>query len=193
LNLFNKIFKGIAAAVVAAFFFACESNTQEIPLTTTDTVLPTEVSLNTTIMLSDSAILKLKVVTPKLVRYSKEENPYVEFPQGLKLIMYDSLGEVESTLDANYGVNYPEEKRVEVKNDVVVKNSKDEVLNTEHLIWLRDEGKIYTEEFVKISTPDEIIYGDGLESNESFTKYRIKNIRGTISVNTAESDSTSIQ
>ena len=59
---------------------------------------------------------------------------------------------------------------------------KEEILNTEHLIWLQKEEKIYTEEFVKITTPDEIIYGDGLEANQQFTKYRIKNIKGTIAV-----------
>jgi len=33
---------------------------------------------------------------------------------------------------------------------------------------------------VKITTADEVIYGDGLESNQDFTKYKIKNIKGTI-------------
>lgn len=145
--------------------------------------MPTEISLNTTIMMSDSALLKIKVITPKLLRFSDEDNPYVEFPDGLRLLMFDSLGNQESTLDANYGVNYPEEKRVVVKNDVVVTNNQGDTLNTELLTWSRKDHRIYTDEYVKITTPDEIIYGDGLESNESFTKYRIKNIRGTISVN----------
>ena len=39
---------------------------------------------------------------------------------------------------------------------------------------MREEGRIFTEEYVKITTPDEIIYGDGLESNETFSKYQIK-------------------
>jgi LPS export ABC transporter protein LptC len=169
-----------------AFLFSCSTEQEEIPITTSDTLKPTEISFNTTILMSDSALLKIKVVTPKLVRYSDEENPYVEFPEGLKLILFDSLGRVESTLEANYGVNYPKEKRVEVKNNVIVENIKKETLNTEHLTWLREEQRIFTEEYVKITTPDEIIYGDGLESNESFTKYRIKNIKGVISVNSEE-------
>ena len=41
---------------------------------------------------------------------------------------------------------------------------------------------------MKITTPDEIIYGDGLESNETFSKYQIKNIRGSISVNSDDEE-----
>jgi hypothetical protein len=36
---------------------------------------------------------------------------------------------------------------------------------------------------VRIIRPDEIIYGDGMESNQNFTKYKILNIRGTIALN----------
>jgi hypothetical protein len=50
----------------------------------------------------------------------------------------------------------------------------------EHLIWDRAENKIYSNEFVKITTDDEIIMGEGFESNEQFTKYRILKPKGTI-------------
>ena len=39
---------------------------------------------------------------------------------------------------------------------------------------------VYTEEFVKITTKNEVIYGKGLVSNQDFTKYTIKKISGTI-------------
>ena len=39
---------------------------------------------------------------------------------------------------------------------------------------------VFTEDFVKITTKDEVIYGEVLESNQDFTKYTIKKIRGTI-------------
>ena len=123
-----------------------------------------------------------------MLRFNDKENPYVEFPEGLVLTLYDSQGVQESILKANYGINYPNEKRIIVKNDVEVTNSKNETLNTEQLTWMREEGRIFTEEYVKITTPDEIIYGDGLESNETFSKYQIKNIRGSISVNSDDEE-----
>ena len=71
---------------------------------------------------------------------------------------------------------------MEVMDDVVVINRNGEKLNTEHLIWDADSKKIYTDEFVKITTKEEIIFGDGLEANEDFTKYKILNIKGTVTV-----------
>ncbi len=40
---------------------------------------------------------------------------------------------------------------------------------------------------MKITTEDEVIFGHGLESNQDFTKYRIKKIKGTINLKDAES------
>ncbi len=171
-----------AATLVAALLFSCGNDTTELPVLESDSLKPTEISINTTILFSDSALLKIKVTTPKMLRFTDADNPFVEFPEGLVLTMFDSTGAPESTLKADYGINYPEEKRIVVKNNVEVKNNKDETLNTEMLTWYREESRIFTEEYVKITTPDEIIYGDGLESNDSFTKYRITNIRGVISV-----------
>ncbi|MGB0403193.1 MAG: LPS export ABC transporter periplasmic protein LptC [Salibacteraceae bacterium] len=185
-----KTIKLSAALLFAAFTFSCQSESTNISEITgnSDSLKPSEISLNTDILLSDSALLQIKVVTPKLLRFSDIENPYVEFPEGLTLFLYDSLGEIESSLTANYGINYTEEKRVVVKNNVIVNNNRNETLNTEQLTWIRSEKRIFTEEYVKITTPDEIIYGDGLESNESFTKYRIKNIKGVISASSGDEE-----
>ena len=180
---FKKPLSHIAATlVVAMFFIGCSSDEDVLADISNIAPKPVEVSINTTIIYSDSAVLRLKIVTPELQRWTNLETPYIEFPKGLHLFFYDSLGNVESTLTADYAINYTEEKRVEVKHHVEVINGKHDILNTEHLIWLQKEEKIYTEEFVKITTPDEIIYGDGLEANQQFTKYRIKNIKGTIAV-----------
>lgn len=182
------IFQLGAATFVAAFLFSCSNEDTVIPVLESDSIRPTEISINSTILFSDSAKLQIKVTTPKMLRFNDKENPYVEFPEGLVLTLYDDTGNVESVLKANYGINYPTEKRIIVKNDVEVTNSKNETLNTEQLTWLREESRIFTDEYVKITTPDEIIYGDGLESNETFSKYRIKNIRGTISVNSNDDE-----
>ena len=76
---------------------------------------------------------------------------------------------------------------MEAREDVVVVNTKKETLNTEHLVWNKEKKTIITEEFVKITTEDEVIFGHGLESNQDFTKYRIKNIKGTINIEDAKS------
>jgi hypothetical protein len=65
----------------------------------------------------------------------------------------------------------------------VVVNEAGDTMYTEKLIWEEKAERIYTDQYVRIIRPDEIIYGDGMESNQNFTKYKILNIRGTIALN----------
>ena len=95
---------------------------------------------------------------------------------------YDPQMEVSSTLTSNYAIRKEKENTIEAKDDVVVVNVKGEKLNTEQLIWNERTSKIYSNEFVKITTPDKIIFGNGFESNQDFTNYKIFSIKGTINI-----------
>jgi LPS export ABC transporter protein LptC len=145
-------------------------------------VEPIESASNVKILYSDSAKLQTEITAAEMNHY-ETENPYLEMPLGLKAIVYDDNGGIKSRITADYGINYEREQKMEVKKNVVVVNEKGEQLNTEHLIWNQKEAKLRSDEFVKITTKDEIIFGTGLEANEDFTRYKIFNIKGTLSIN----------
>ncbi|PSR05344.1 MAG: LPS export ABC transporter periplasmic protein LptC, partial [Bacteroidetes bacterium SW_11_45_7] len=86
----------------------------------------------------------------------------------------------------DYGIAYEDRDEMTVRDNVVVINTKGEKLNTEELIWEREKEKIYSDKFVKVKREDEIIMGKGLVSNQKFTEYTIKDIRGTINVESEE-------
>jgi lipopolysaccharide export system protein LptC len=65
---------------------------------------------------------------------------------------------------------------------VEVMNVKGERLNTEELHWDQKSGKIYTDKFVRITTADQIIMGDGMTANQTFTEWEINRYRGTINL-----------
>lgn len=142
---------------------------------------PAEVVQDAIVLYSDSGIVKVRLTAPKMEHYY-EKRPYVELTEGINLVFYNSYGKVTSHLTANYAINYENEGRLEAKGDVILINEVGEKLNTEHLIWLQKEEKIFSEVFVKITTADEIIMGDGFESNQSFTKFKITHIKGTLLV-----------
>ena len=161
-------------------FSSCDKNEiAKIKQVTYTEDLPSESSTNVEILFSDSAQLTLRLIAPKLNRYDGEK-PYMEFPQGLKLVFYNSMEEPESQIECNYAINYINDKIMEAKDDVVVINKEGEKLNTEHLIW--DQGKqiIHTNEFVRITTADETLMGTGLEASEDFSKYKILNLEGEL-------------
>ena len=143
---------------------------------------PVEAGKDIEVIYSDSGFVKIKLNAPEMRRFQGEK-PYMEMQKGVKVLFYDSALNIKSELSAEYAISYEKEKIMEAWNKVEVVNEKKEKLNTEHLIWNEREAKIYTNEFVKITTGKEIIYGNGLESNQNFTKYKITNIKGTISLN----------
>lgn len=144
--------------------------------------IPLETAKNIEVVYSDSGKIILKIVSPLLNRYIKEDH-YLEFPEGLTLYFYDSMMNVKATLTANYGVSWGETKIMEVKDDVVINNyDKQEVLNTEHIIWNRKEQKIFSNVFVKRTSPDGVLYGDGFDANESLTNYTLRNPHGVFTI-----------
>jgi LPS export ABC transporter protein LptC len=167
---------------------SCEPDIEKVQLIADRGRLPLETADNMEMLYSDSARVKVKVTAGRMERFTGED-PYIEMPKGVVVLFYSDTMTVKSSLTANYAVRYENRNIMEARNDVVVINEKGEKLNTEHLIWDEQRAKISSDEFVKITTKDEIIYGNGFEANEDFTRYRIFNIKGTINLKTDASSS----
>jgi LPS export ABC transporter protein LptC len=182
-----QILKNISCLLVTLFFsllfFACETNRNEVMSIGKKNIMPSQTGKDITLLYSDSTILKIKLQAPQMQMYDKDVKQKVTImPKGLYVIFYDDNGKQTTTLKANYGVRYEEAKRMEVKYNVEVINANGEKLNTEHLIWDEKTKKITSDAFVKITTAKQIIMGKGLEANQDFTKYEIKEITGSVQV-----------
>jgi LPS export ABC transporter protein LptC len=101
-------------------------------------------------------------------------------PKGLFVTFFDQDEKISATLKADYGVRFDESKRMDVKYAVEVVNVNGQKLETEKLTWDENTRRIYTDAAVKITTEKEIIMGKGMESNQDFTKYELKQVTGTI-------------
>ncbi len=171
----------LSVAFCLFIFSSCENDIDEVNIITAKNNYPVESGKDMEVIYSDSGRIKIKLNAPVMMRYTGEK-PYLEMPKGVKVLFYDDTMNVNSHLSANYAISREKEEIMEARNNVVVVNEKGEQLNTEHLVWDKKQATIHTKEFVKITTADEIIYGNGLESNQSFTKYKIKDIKGTINL-----------
>jgi LPS export ABC transporter protein LptC len=167
---------------IILFLYSCENDLEKVKLYSKGKDSPQESAKSIKILYSDSAHVEVELTAPVLNHYITE-NPYIEMPKGLHAVFYDNQLEVKSKLDADYGIRYEREQKMEARKNVTVINEKGEKLNTEHLIWDERKEKLYSNEFVKITTKDEIIFGNGFEANQDFSKYKIFNIKGTISLN----------
>ncbi len=185
-SLFLKAFSFL---IIIASFVSCENDVAVVNAVTSagEKAKPVEISIDVEFLYSDSAKVRSRMKSP-LVEHYLGKKPYYEMSKGMDVVFYNSLGKEETKLTANYGIGYDngsnENKMniMEAKGNVVVINEKGDKLNTEHLIWNSVTKRIYTNEFVKITTKDEVIWGDGLDANEDFTDYTIKKVKGNVFV-----------
>ncbi len=132
-----------------------------------------EIATEIDMLYSDSALVRVRVRGPKLVRHLDKLKPHDEFPDGLHVDFMERDGTISSTLDADKGDRFTREKKVVVRENVVLQNTRGEKLETNELIWDEVKGKVYTDRFVRITKPDEIILAYGFTANQSFTEYEL--------------------
>jgi LPS export ABC transporter protein LptC len=114
--------------------------------------------------------------------HDNPKDPFTEMEEGVSAVFYSVDGVAESNLRADYAINYEKKKIIHLKNNVHVVNSKNEELMSEELFWDQNTKEIYTDKQVQIKRGEEIIIGDSLRSNETFTKYRISRPTGKMNM-----------
>jgi LPS export ABC transporter protein LptC len=182
INRFLYKITNIAILLGLAMFVSCNPDLDKIENITKNYNLPVETAEDLRIVYSTNAQVQMIMEAPLMERYEGEK-PYMELPQGFLMIFYDSLMIETSRISAKYAIQYADDELIDARNDVVVENIENrERLNTEQLIWDQKKAIIFTETFVKITTEEEVLYGDGFESDERFTSWIIKKPRGTFSV-----------
>ncbi len=138
-----------------------------------------EIAKDVEVMYSDSARVRVIIKGPTLVRHLDKANPRDEFTEGVHVDFLDDQSEVESTLDAMYGVRYPREHKIMVYDTidhVILQSVRGEKLETSELIWNEKEGTVHTDKFVKITKPEEIIFAYGFRAKQDFSEYTLLSV-----------------
>lgn len=169
--------------VLAMLLVSCENDISKIKTVTNTVDLPAVTAEGFEVLVSDSSVIRSKIQTPLFIKHDNEKDPYIEFPKGIKIVEYDAKMNVVSSLTAQYAKNFTGEDRWEAKNNVIAVNLKGDTLKTEYLVWDTKKQKIYSDQFVKIIQKDQVFTGIGFESNQDFSSYHIKNLKGNMYVN----------
>jgi len=169
--------------ILLLFLFSCGNNTKEINELTGKTAMQEDKAYGVTIIYSENAHVKARLFATEFIHNEAAKPPYYDAKKGLKMEFYDDSTNVESTLTAKYARYYEQEGNILIRDSIVIVNKKGEQLQTEELVYNQKLKEFYTEKPVKITTPTQVLYGDGLEANEDFSRYEIKNIKGMFAVN----------
>ncbi|HHJ11103.1 MAG TPA: LPS export ABC transporter periplasmic protein LptC [Bacteroidetes bacterium] len=163
------------------FFLSCTKNDITVVnnLTQADT-LPSQTIRDLTTIYMDTGRVQMILKAPLVNYYSEREEPVMIFPGGIHVDFYDKNGQVETRLQAGHAIYYQKKNLWEARDSVFAMNSTGERLDAEILFWDITKKRIYSDKFVRITTPDEIIFGEGFESDQAFNDWNINNVRGTV-------------
>lgn len=173
--------KALILGALVFIFASCQNNIQEINALTIKNDSAQMTGLDVELTRSVKGFINVRMKA-KVVRQLSIQDNVFEFPEGIEMIMYDTLGNITSQMSADYSTYHDKEGIWEAKNNVDVSNDKGDRLNTEYLVWDREKGTIETNQFVKITSQDGVIYGDGLVSDQNFNNWEVINGRGVFDI-----------
>ena len=161
---------------------ACENDPGEVAALFADERPDAEIITEFETIYSDSAQIKVRISGPKLLRLEEGGDLVQRFPDGVLVEFFDDQRQVSSTLRAGFGIRYERAERVVVRDSVVWLAINGDRLDTEELIWEATEQRIYSDRYVRLRQGDKEITGVGFESNQNFTRSKVRAIQGVISI-----------
>lgn len=141
--------------------------------------IPTMITHDVTMLISDSGIIKYRAITPTWVRFGDEaKEPYQYFPDGITFQQIDTIFEATETIVADTAYNWENKQLWHLINNVRVTSVKGEKFFTNDLCWDMKKHTVYSDSFIHIERLDNIIEGYGFTSTDDFAKYEIKKTSG---------------
>lgn len=171
----------IAAGIIFFSLFSCGGEKKEFINTPYDREsIPSMVTDSVTELISDSGVIRYKMLTDKWIVYDNSSDPHWFFPEGLYLEQFDTALNIEATIKADTAWNYTQRKLWKLKGNVFVRNAQDETFASQELYWDDRQGKVYSNEYIEINRPNKLMLrGKGFESNQQMTVYKIFEPGGT--------------
>lgn len=171
----------VAVALVAMCTgTACKNDLDRVAAIEVPADAPDRLTTDAEYYYSDSGRVRNRLRAGTIAEYTAGEQPRTELGNGVELTFFDSTGHEGSRLTARRGRIWGKQRRMEVEEQVVFTNVRGERLETEQLIWSQDSDRVYTNRPVKVTRARDIIYGQGLDAEQDFSRYTVRRITGTL-------------
>lgn len=151
--------------------------------------LPSMTTTGVSTLISDSGVIRYKIIAEEWIVYDKTNPPRWAFNKGIFLEKFDDEKRVDARIKADTAYYYDKQKLWDLRGHVSVRNQKGEKFDTEQLYWNQNTEKVYSDKFIHIEQEDKIITGYGFQSNQQFTDYVIRNTAGIFPVEEQPQDS----
>lgn len=161
----------MAIAIAVAFIvFSCKSKLGEAEVLDLQTT-PLQVVDSMYMIQTKNGQVEMRVVTTSLQRFDNDTMSYEVFPNGINVYAYQEDGVLESTIrsdKARHESKKNDDSEVWIATGhVVIKNIVNkQTMETDTLYWDRKNKEIYTNSYIRMYSPDGLMQGYGMRSDE---------------------------
>jgi len=174
--------KFIVTAIVVTMFFSCKNNFKEVQKIGVLQNQPIGEAKNINLKYTEAEDSIGRVVanleSPKMLDYSNREFSFSEFPDGVRLSLYDEDGQKNIVL-ADYAIVYNTTDLIDLQGNVILVTPQNDSLFAEQLYYDQGREWLFTNLPVQLkSATANSGRGDIFDSDSKFKNYTILEGRG---------------
>lgn len=169
----------IVTTFVVTMFFSCQNNFKEVQNIGIVDSGPLTIAEHINTKYTDSGKLKMNLKSAKMLDFSNRAFAFFEFPIGIDLDFFDDDNN-KSNVIADYALVYNDTDLIDLRGNVVLTTHSNDTLFAEQLYYDQKMEWLFTNQPVKFRTKNEIINGNGFDSNRNFTNAEVLETTGII-------------
>ena len=149
--------------------------------------VPDQESWSPVLRVTENGQPRMTITAGYMARFDVADSVYMHLTaldslsERVRVQLYDKLGALNATIQANEVIYFESERRFTARGDVLVDSRGDRHLESEHLAWSEETERVTTPGFATITTPSRIMSGWGLDADENLDDLSLTRVRGVVS------------
>lgn len=173
------ILLNMVTVFTVTMFFSCKNNFKEVQKIGIPENEPIGIAENINLKYTDSGKVQANLISDKMYDFSNRDFAFSEFTEGIILHLFDNKNQ-KSTIVSDYAIVYDKTSLIDLQGNVVLTTYDGKKLNAEQLYFDQKKEWLFTNKPVKFTDNDQIINGNGFDSNMDFTTSRVLEIKGIV-------------
>lgn len=161
-------------------FSSCEEKVKPSIIQLPHEQIPAQESWNATITFSDSGRIRAILKANHIMVF--QEQGVTILNQGFRVDFYNEAGEHTSFLIADSGRVIEKNKNLEAYGNIIAVSNEGTKVETSRLFWDNERGKVRSDAFVKVTSPNEVLQGYGFEADQDLKNYVVYRVSGQAKV-----------
>ena len=178
----KHIQRGLWVSLILAHlaFFSCEEAQEHTAAAIYDRdSVSMMVSYGVNTLISDSGIIKYKIVTERWDVNTIKQPTRWTFEKGVFFEQFDQNFHVEAYVQADTAWYYDQQKLWHLRGRVRIRNVNGLIYQSEELYWDGLKHELYSNVFSRVTTPERTLQGTYFRSDEQMRHYTVSNSKGS--------------